>query len=589
MTLMMMHLNDPLPDLRQLRPDVPTELVTILEKALAKNREGRYPSMAEFAGALRGVLDFLRSAAPAATQTDEPGAHARPLPPAASFESFPGQPLPPPPLQAASTASPKPLTGQSPARPANLAAPTGPAVPAGAATPARSRPSLALWGGIAGTGVLIVIAVLFLLREAGSSNTPPTAQATSAAPSATAAIPSPTTPAPTPTQAAPAAVPLSDEACLAGPGADYPVLAQLRAGQVLQVTGISPDEAWWTVESPDNPEETCWLQRSRADFSGDISTLPLAEVPAEGASVTITQVSLNDQGRYAAEFSTRGFTPALPGTHLHFFFDTFSADQVGSTGGGNRLMYGGASPFTGYTQADLPPGATQMCALVANPDHTVIAGSGNCSPLPEVNLAQELPGILDAARSWPVAIQESFANNLNYWPTGQSSSADLGSINRRIENGRYRWEITSTEPSVWWAASDKASATDFYLAVILRQVTGPEAGEFGLIFRKNANQEYLVFKISPIGRYALYLYRDAQWTALIDWSDTGSIQPGEDNRMEVIARGSTLYLVLNGELIAQHNQDFLDEGQAGLFVGTSNPGDAGVWEFDDFEVRLPGQ
>jgi hypothetical protein len=32
--------------------------------------------------------------------------------------------------------------------------------------------------------------------------------------------------------------------------------------------------------------------------------------------------------------------------------------------------------------ADRPSAATQMCILVANPDHSVIANSGNCWALP---------------------------------------------------------------------------------------------------------------------------------------------------------------------------------------------------------------
>ena len=54
MTLMMMHINDPLPDLRQLRPDTPPGLAAIIEKALSKNRDQRYASMADLAHALRG-------------------------------------------------------------------------------------------------------------------------------------------------------------------------------------------------------------------------------------------------------------------------------------------------------------------------------------------------------------------------------------------------------------------------------------------------------------------------------------------------------------------------------------------------------
>jgi hypothetical protein len=155
---------------------------------------------------------------------------------------------------------------------------------------------------------------------------------------------------------------------------------------VLLVNGISADEAWWTVESPDDPTKTCWLQRDRSDFSGDISTLSLADTPPlpEGStsnlSVQITAITLDAQGNYRVEFTTSGFSPALPGTHIHFYFDIYAAEQTGS--GGNRLMYGGESPFTGYSQANLPQGAAQICALVANPDHTVIEDSGNCFQLP---------------------------------------------------------------------------------------------------------------------------------------------------------------------------------------------------------------
>ncbi len=72
MTLMMMHLNDPLPDLRQLRPDVPPALAAVIERSLAKSREERFASMAEFAAALRAVLASLGSLTPAATVADSP-------------------------------------------------------------------------------------------------------------------------------------------------------------------------------------------------------------------------------------------------------------------------------------------------------------------------------------------------------------------------------------------------------------------------------------------------------------------------------------------------------------------------------------
>jgi hypothetical protein len=57
MTLMMMHVNDPVPDLHELHPDIPSKMVEITNKALEKNRNNRYQSASEMADALRKVPD----------------------------------------------------------------------------------------------------------------------------------------------------------------------------------------------------------------------------------------------------------------------------------------------------------------------------------------------------------------------------------------------------------------------------------------------------------------------------------------------------------------------------------------------------
>jgi subtilisin len=85
---------------------------------------------------------------------------------------------------------------------------------------------------------------------------------------------------------------------------------------------------------------------------------------------------------YQVYFRTYGFTPQLPGVHVHFFFNTVPPDQAGVPGSGPWYVYGGSSPFTGYGTADRPYSATQMCVLVANPDHSVMQGTGNCYNLP---------------------------------------------------------------------------------------------------------------------------------------------------------------------------------------------------------------
>lgn len=53
LTLMMMHISDPVPDLHQLNPAVPAETATIIQKAMAKKPEDRYRSATELAALLR--------------------------------------------------------------------------------------------------------------------------------------------------------------------------------------------------------------------------------------------------------------------------------------------------------------------------------------------------------------------------------------------------------------------------------------------------------------------------------------------------------------------------------------------------------
>ncbi len=56
MTLMMMHLNDPVPNLQELRQDIPIGLVRVIETALAKDRSARYQSMADMAADINAAL-----------------------------------------------------------------------------------------------------------------------------------------------------------------------------------------------------------------------------------------------------------------------------------------------------------------------------------------------------------------------------------------------------------------------------------------------------------------------------------------------------------------------------------------------------
>jgi len=70
-TLAMMVLNDPLPDLRKIREGIPEGLATTAEKSLTKDSKGRFQSMEEMLAGLQSVENQVVSIADAAAVVDE--------------------------------------------------------------------------------------------------------------------------------------------------------------------------------------------------------------------------------------------------------------------------------------------------------------------------------------------------------------------------------------------------------------------------------------------------------------------------------------------------------------------------------------
>ncbi|HSJ58880.1 MAG TPA: protein kinase, partial [Anaerolineae bacterium] len=182
-------------------------------------------------------------------------------------------------------------------------------------------------------------------------------------------------------------------ACRYGPGEEYPALSEVDAGASALVYGLSANELWWAVVDPHDPEQNCWLSTLTTTATGDLSTLPIVEAPPPGSepelkSIEIVSITVDAESRYVVDFEVDGFEPAYPGTHIHFFFNTFSPADVGIGGDANRRSYGGAPPFTGYTTEERPPNATELCSVVANPEHSVVPESGNCFLLPDLPSAE---------------------------------------------------------------------------------------------------------------------------------------------------------------------------------------------------------
>ena len=175
------------------------------------------------------------------------------------------------------------------------------------------------------------------------------------------------------------------------------VLACLALGGVFLANNLFNGAARAATETPALPESTQTLPATSEQVVAPLvtETLSVTETPAVTATpeatataetpyVVITDIQV--QGNlYVVDYEVHNF-PEEANLHVHIFFDTVPPDQAGSPASGPwKLTWGvyGNPPFTQYGIANRPPNATQLCSLVANPNHSVQPNSGNCVNLPE--------------------------------------------------------------------------------------------------------------------------------------------------------------------------------------------------------------
>jgi serine/threonine protein kinase len=357
MTLMMMHINDPVPDPRKLNPDVPDALVAIINKALAKDPSDRFQTGAEMASALRSVLSDLKSGVarvypPAATMVEELPRHSV-SPEATSLESPPSVPegtvvesgsrsavgtskreaaVEGTALESPMKSAPLPVDpsggGYVPAGPAaeSVVAKPQPASQPRESAPKKTALSMPVIAGIGVGLACLIFGGLFLVNRLLSQGEPPATEP-------------------------PAAV----------------LLESTPTSTATEVQAVAPV-----------PTDTLAVTQPPTDTPPPSAT-PTPETPY----VNITDIRV-EGNLYIVDYVVHNF-PDEDNLHVHIFFDSVAPEQAGSPGAGPwKLTWGtyGDPPFTQYGIANRPPDATQMCALVANPNHSIQPNSGNCVDLP---------------------------------------------------------------------------------------------------------------------------------------------------------------------------------------------------------------
>ena len=242
------------------------------------------------------------------------------------------------------------------------------------------------------------------------------------------------------------------------------------------------------------------------------------------------------------------------------------------------------------TDAPEPPAATTAVSApeVSTPSERDDAPSPDPSPtpagIPTPRPANTPVDDTMVPAGWTLAFADDFSDNTHEWVVG-SYADDWGTVARDITDSLYTWNITAARSVMRWCKPEIAPMTDFYLTVDARRVSGPRDASYGVVFRHTAGSYYL-FSIRDDGFFNFNLWYNFAWRAVIDWTGTLAIRPGEVNHLAVLAEGTTFTLTLNGLTVAKAEDAQLAEGDMGLSVLFITPGDA-VFTFERFEVYTP--
>ena len=198
-------------------------------------------------------------------------------------------------------------------------------------------------------------------------------------------------------------------------------------------------------------------------------------------------------------------------------------------------------------------------------------------------------GELNLAKKWSGAFIDNFDQNSYDWASG-ARTGDRADITWTIADGVYRWDAVAKEGFVWWVYPEMEEYADFYYAVDLDIVQGPDAAEQGLVYRmfKNGDEySYYLYEISNDGQYSVWFRDPSGWSELIPWTISPLIKANGSNRLALIAQGSRMVFFINDQFVAEVSDDRLSTGKLGLCIGLDENGQTGVWQFDNLEIRTP--
>jgi len=262
---------------------------------------------------------------------------------------------------------------------------------------------------------------------------------------------------------------------------------------------------------------------------------------------------------------------------------------------GCGLLFAGALIFfqpdmkSLYAQYFPSPTLTPSQTPTSTPTFTPTA-TNTPTPTPNMTATVQVQNAQATAESalnnWKVILTDTFDSNENDWLIKENSDSEYANTTYEIKDGTYQWHTTSHKSFIGWVRATLDPVGDFHASVDVKQLSGPDSADFGIMFREDDNSNFYYFGVSEYGQYVLYLYYE-DWITLIDWTETDLLHSREANRLTVIGEGSHFIFFINDQYLTEITDDRIGEGTVALGIEVEGSDVQADFEFDNFELRTP--
>jgi len=175
----------------------------------------------------------------------------------------------------------------------------------------------------------------------------------------------------------------------------------------------------------------------------------------------------------------------------------------------------------------------------------------------------------------------SISNQWDYWHDISSSAAS-------VHKGKFLMVISNDNSDIF--STTPYDVPDVHLQTVGRKVFGGDDNVYGLVCRYMDNRNHYGFLISSDGYWAIVKRIDGMQRLLGSQTmayHEGINQRETENVIEAVCAGNTLTLHVNGQKLAEVEDDTFQSGKFGLTSGSFTLDGEQVIEFDNFIAMAP--